>query len=235
MEPNEKSITALYCRLSQDDMTDGESNSIKNQRLILEKYAKDNGFRNTEFYIDDGYTGTNFNRPGFIKMMKDIEAGKVSVVIVKDLSRLGREYLQTGILIEITFPQYNVRFIAINDVVDSENGIGDFIGIKNYFNDFYARDTSRKVRAVQRSKGERGERVSSIIPYGYKKDPMDPKKIIPDEPAAKVVKRIFELYASGYGVRKICDIFEKEQIECPSIYIQKTRNSHSGHPNYSEP
>ncbi len=202
MKSNQNLITALYCRLSQEDMLQGESNSIRNQRMILQKYAEDHGFRNLEFYVDDGYSGANFNRPDFKRMMTDIEAGKVSTVIVKDQSRLGRDYLQTGMLMEITFPQYDVRFIAINDGVDSINGINDFSGLKNYINDFYARDTSCKIRAVQRAKGERGERVSTTIPYGYMKDPNDPKNIVPDKHAADIVKRIFEMYASGTGIKK---------------------------------
>ena len=138
-------ITALYCRLSQEDMLQGESNSIKNQKLILQKYADDHGFRNCKFYIDDGYSGANFDRPAFKEMMADIESGKIGVLIVKDQSRLGRDYLQAGMLMEIKFPEYDVRFIAINDGVDSANGINDFSGIKNYFNDLYAKDTSNKI------------------------------------------------------------------------------------------
>ncbi|MBR4959447.1 MAG: recombinase family protein [Clostridia bacterium] len=235
MKSNQTFITALYCRLSQEDMLQGESNSIKNQRMILQKYAEDNGFRNFEFYVDDGYSGANFNRPDFKRMMTDIEAGKVSTVIVKDQSRLGRDYLQTGMLMEITFPQYDVRFIAINDGVDSDNGISDFSGIKNYFNDFYARDTSKKIRAVQRAKGERGERVSTTIPYGYMKDPNDPKQYVPDKPAADVVRRIFEMYASGIGIKKICTKLEEEKIESPGVYLFRTRGSRSGSPNLNEP
>ena len=159
-------ITAIYCRLSQEDDLQGESNSIKNQKLILQQYAEQHRFPNIQFYVDDGYSGANFNRPDFKRMMNDIEHGKVGIVIVKDQSRLGRDYLQTGMLMEITFPQYDVRFIAVNDGVDSANGVSDFSGIKNYFNDFYARDTSRKIRAVQRAKGERGERVGVPDPSG---------------------------------------------------------------------
>ena len=130
MKSNHNLITALYCRLSQEDMLQGESNSIKNQRMILQKYAEDHGFRNIEYYIDDGYSGANFNRPDFKRMMADIESGKVATVIVKDQSRLGRDYLQTGMLMEITFPQYDVRFIAVNDGVDSANGISDFRALR---------------------------------------------------------------------------------------------------------
>ena len=235
MKSNHNLITALYCRLSQEDMLQGESNSIKNQRMILQKYAEDHGFRNIEYYIDDGYSGANFNRPDFKRMMSDIESGKVATVIVKDQSRLGRDYLQTGMLMEITFPQYDVRFIAINDGVDSANGISDFSGIKNYFNDFYARDTSKKIRAVQRAKGERGERVGTAIAYGYMKDPDDPKRLTPDKPAAEIVKRIFEMYTKGIGIRKICAILEAEKIENPSVYLFKTRGTRVGNPNLNEP
>ena len=235
MKSNHNLITALYCRLSQEDMLQGESNSIKNQRMILQKYAEDHGFRNIEYYIDDGYSGANFNRPDFKRMMADIESGKVATVIVKDQSRLGRDYLQTGMLMEITFPQYDVRFIAINDGVDSANGISDFSGIKNYFNDFYARDTSKKIRAVQRAKGERGERVGTAIAYGYMKDPDDPKRLVPDKPAAEIVKRIFEMYTKGIGIRKICAILEAEKIENPSVYLFKTRGTRSGNQDLQKP
>lgn len=203
--------------------------------MILQKYAEDKGFRNIEYYIDDGYSGANFNRPDFKRMMADIESGKIATVIVKDQSRLGRDYLQTGMLMEITFPQYDVRFIAINDGVDSANGISDFSGIKNYFNDFYARDTSKKIRAVQRAKGERGERVGTAIPYGYMKDPDDPKRLVPDKPAADVVKRIFDMYTKGIGIRRICAILEAEKIESPSVYLFKKCGNRSGRPNLQKP
>ena len=168
-------------------------------------------------------------------MMNDVECGKVGIVIVKDQSRLGRDYLQTGMLMEITFPQYDVRFIAINDGVDSANGVSDFSGIKNYFNDFYARDTSRKIRAVQRAKGERGERVGTTIPYGYMKDPDNPKQYIPNPETAPIVKRIFEMYASGLGIMKICDKLTGEKIICPSVYAFKKNGSRSGSPNLARP
>ena len=228
-------ITALYCRLSQEDEREGESNSIKNQKLILQKYADDHSFHNCEFYVDDGYSGANFNRPAYKKMMDDIYDGKVGTVIVKDQSRLGRDYLQTGMLMEITFPQYDVRFIAVNDGVDSLNGVNDFSGIKNYFNDFYARDTSRKIRAVQRAKGERGERVGSTIAYGYMKNPDNPKEIIPNPETAPVVKRIFEMYSQGIGIRNICRVFEEEKILSPAVYGFKTKGSHAGFPDLDRP
>lgn len=235
MKSTENLLTGLYARLSQEDLLQGESNSIRNQKMILQKYADDHGFRNSKFYVDDGYSGANFDRPGFKEMMADIQAGKVGTVIVKDQSRLGRDYLQTGMLMEITFPQYDVRFIAINDGVDSDNGISDFSGIKNYFNDFYARDTSRKIRAVIKAKGERGERISTATPYGYMRDPEDPKKLIPDPETAPVVKQIFELCAKGMGVAKICDTLCAKKIVCPSVYMFQRYGKRTGLPNLDRP
>lgn len=232
---NKNLITALYSRLSQEDDLQGESNSITNQKMMLQKYAEEHHFPNIQFYVDDGYSGANFNRPDFKRMMNDVECGKVGIVIVKDQSRLGRDYLQTGMLMEITFPQYDVRFIAINDGVDSENGVSDFSGIKNYFNDFYARDTSRKIRAVQRAKGERGEQVGATIPYGYMKNPDNPKQIIPNPETAPIVKRIFEMCAEGKGVRKIVEILSKERILSPGAYAFKTNGSRSGRPDLTRP
>ena len=235
MKSTENLITGLYARLSQEDLLQGESNSIRNQKMILQKYADDHGFRNCKFYVDDGYSGANFDRPGFQEMMADIQTGKVGIVIVKDQSRLGRDYLQTGMLMEMTFPQYDVRFIAINDGVDSANGISDFSGIKNYFNDFYARDTSRKIRAVIKAKGERGERVSTATPYGYMRDPENPKKLIPDPETAPVVRRIFEMYANGIGIVKICDTLSAEKIVCPGMYLFQRTGNRSGQPNLDRP
>ncbi len=203
--------------------------------MILQKYAEEHRFTNTQFYIDDGFSGADFNRPSFKRMMDDVECGKVGIVIVKDQSRLGRDYLQTGMLMEITFPQYDVRFIAINDSVDSVNGVSDFSGIKNYFNDFYARDTSRKIRAVQCAKGERGERVGTTIPYGYMKNPDDPKQYIPNPETAPIVKRIFEMYASGIGIVKICDRLSAEKIVSPSVYAFRKTGSRPGNPDLTKP
>ena len=228
-------ITALYCRLSQEDEREGESNSISNQKIITKKFADDNNLHNCKYYVDDGYSGANFNRPGYKQMMDDVYAGKVGTVIVKDQSRLGREYLQTGMLMEITFPQYDVRFIAINDGVDSLHGESDFSGIKNYFNDFYARDTSKKIRAVIHSKGERGERISTTVPYGYMRSPDNPKEWIPDPETAPIVKEIFDLYASGIGIRKICNLFSERKVECPGVYEFKKTGSRSGQPDLNSP
>ena len=244
-------ITALYCRLSVEDKKDkngkqnrnvDESNSISNQKMILQKYADDHGFYNCKFYIDDGYTGTNFDRPAFMQMEEDMKAGKIGVIIVKDQSRLGREHIKTNHLMEIAFHTYNVRFIAINDGYDSINiKDTDFSGIRNYFNDFFAADTSKKIRAVQKAKGERGEHLGTAIPYGYLKNPEykgnqkeHPYLIINPE-TAPVVKRIFELYAGGTGIRKICAILESEQIMSPSAYAFKRTGNRSGHPDLSNP
>ncbi len=228
-------ITAIYCRLSQEDMLDGESNSIKNQKIILQKYADDHKFRNCKFYVDDGYSGTDFTRPAFVAMMQDVENGLVGIVLVKDQSRLGRDYLETGKLMELIFPTYDVRFIAVNDGVDSINGVSEFSGIRNYFNDFYAADTSKKIRAVQRAKGQRGERVSTATPYGFMRDPEDKKKIIPDPETAPIVKRIFEMCAAGKGTVKICDTLTEEKILAPSAYIFKTTGKRIGNPDLDKP
>ena len=166
-------ITALYCRLSNDDDLNGESNSITNQKAILQKYANDKGLRNCQFYIDDGFTGTNFDRPGFKKMLSDIESGKVGTVIVKDMSRFGRDYLKVGYYTEVMFAEHGVHFIAVNDGVDSELESNDFTPIRNLFNEFYARDTSRKIRAAFKSKGQSGKPLAVVAPYGYVKSETD--------------------------------------------------------------
>ena len=160
-ESNTEQITALYCRLSQEDMRAGESLSIENQRLMLKEYADKNGFRNCQYYVDDGYSGTDNTRPEYVHMLSDVENGLVGTVIVKDQSRLGRDHLETDRLMELVFPAYDVRFIAVTDGVDSANGINEMSGIKNLLNDMYARDCSNKIRAVLRAKGERGERLAA--------------------------------------------------------------------------
>ncbi len=215
-ESNTNQITALYCRLSQEDMRAGESLSIENQRLMLKEYADKNGFRNCQYYIDDGYSGTDNTRPEYVHMLDDVQNGLVGTVIVKDQSRLGRDHLETDRLMELVFPAYDVRFIAVTDNVDSANGFNEMSGIKNLFNDMYARDCSKKIRAVQRAKGERGERVGTTTPYGYMKD--ENKHLMPNPETAPVVKRIFEMSAEGKGIRKICDILSADKILCPSAY-----------------
>ncbi|MGN0575798.1 MAG: recombinase family protein [Ruminococcus sp.] len=222
-------ITALYCRLSQDDMLQGESNSITNQKAILKKYAEDNGFRNTVFYVDDGVSGTTFQREGFMAMMDDIEEGKVGTVITKDLSRLGRDYLKTGEYIEIIFPDHDVRYIAINDGVDTFKSENELMAFKNIFNDWYARDTSKKIRAVFKAKGQSGKPLSLPI-YGYKKSETDKNMWFIDDEAAEVVRRIFKLCIEGYGPAQIARILTQKGIPTPTAYAL-SQGRDNGHKN----
>ena len=187
-------ITALYERLSRDDEQQGESNSILNQKKYLEDYARINGFPNIRHFTDDGYTGTNFNRPGFQALLEEIDAGNIAVVIVKDMSRFGRNYLQVGFYTEMMFPDKGVRFIAINNAVDSANPTeNDFTPFLNLMNDFYARDTSRKIKSVFKNRMQDGKRCSGSVPYGYERHPGDKQTLFVDEEAASVVRRIFHL------------------------------------------
>lgn len=229
-QSNQVKITALYCRLSQDDGLDRESNSIQNQKRILEQYAIDHRFPNLRFYVDDGYSGANFNRPDFQRMMADMEDGKIGIIITKDLSRLGRNQLHTGLYIEERFPQFGVRYIAINDSVDTENAeSNDLMPFKNLFNEWFVRDTSRKIRAVQRAKAQRGERLGTRAPYGYKKDEDAKGRLIVDEEAAAVVRRIFALCAAGNGPSQIARILKGEQVLCPAAYTyRKFGTGHTG-------
>lgn len=214
-------ITALYCRLSQEDEKQGDSDSIINQKAILTRYAEDNGFKNIRIFVDDGYSGVSFNRPGFQELLSLIEAGKVGVLITKDLSRLGRNYIEVGNYTEFVFPRYEVRYIAINDNYDSlfkdSNELAPF---KNLFNEWYARDTSKKIRAVFKAKAERGERVGTTIPYGYRRDPDSGKNchLLVDEETAPVVRLIYSLCAEGKGPRHIANILRDRQILKPSMY-----------------
>ncbi|MCB6899271.1 recombinase family protein [bacterium 210917-DFI.7.65] len=205
-------ITALYARLSQEDALDGESNSIANQKKILLKYATDNHFSNPTFFIDDGVSGVTFDRPGWNEMIRLAEARKVQTVIVKDMSRMGRDYLKVGYYTESFFAERDIRYIAINDGVDSDKGDNDFTPFRNLFNDFYARDTSKKIRAVMRAKGNAGEHLCTNPPYGYMKDPADKKKWIVDEEAAEIVKRIFDLCIAGKGPMQIAKLLTAEHI-----------------------
>lgn len=215
---NQEEITALYCRLSQDDKQEGDSNSIINQKKILKKYALDRGYANIQFYIDDGVSGTTFNRAGFQSMIADVEAGKVKRVIVKDMSRLGRDYLQVGMYMEIFFPEHDVHFIAVNDEVDSNQEDNEFTPFRNIINEWYAKDTSKKIRAVKRSKGMAGEHIGSHPPYGYMKNPENKKEWIIDEEAAEVVREIFRLCVGGYGPTRIAHILTERKILCPTYY-----------------
>ena len=215
----ENKITALYCRLSQDDGREGESNSISNQKEILAQYARANGFHNTMFFVDDGISGTTFDRPDFQRMQRMIENGEIGVVIVKDLSRFGRNYLDVGEYLEIKYPTLGVRFIAIQENVDTLKNTGtEMMPFNNIFNEWYAAQTSKKIRAVWKSKADKGERIASAIPYGYIKSQDDPKQWIIDEEAAKVVRYIFELTLEGLGPMKIARRLEDEQILSPTAY-----------------
>ena len=217
-------ITALYCRLSQEDANEGESNSIQNQEAILLQYAKEHRFPNPTFFVDDGYSGTNYDRPGFQAMLAEIEAGKVAVCCTKDLSRLGRNSSLTGLYINFTFPKYGVRYIAINDhfdTIDPNSTDNDVAGIKNWFNEFFAKDTSRKIRAVQKAKGERGVPLTTNVPFGYLKDPNDKTRWIVDEAAAQVVKRIFRLCMEGRGPMQIAKVLQEEKVLNPTAYKRR--------------
>lgn len=211
-------ITALYCRLSQDDKQEGDSNSIVNQKKILKKYALDRGYSNYLYYIDDGYSGTNFNRPDFQRMIADVETGKIKRIIVKDMSRLGRDYLQVGMYTEIIFPDHDIHFIAVNDGVDSTQGDNEFTPFRNIINEWYAKDTSKKIRAVKKAKGMAGEHIGSHAPYGYRKNPDNLKEWLVDDEAAAVVREIFFLCVGGYGPTQIANILTERKILCPTMY-----------------
>ena len=217
-QSNQIRKTALYCRLSQDDGIEGDSNSIQNQKAILQKFAEDHRFPSPCFYVDDGFSGGNFQRPAFQQMISDMENGEIGIIVTKDLSRLGRNQLHTGLYIEERFPMFGVRYIAINDNVDTDSSeSNDLMPFKNLFNEWFIRDTSRKIRAVLKAKAERGERLGTRAPYGYRKDP-GTKKLIVDDEAAAIVRRIFAMCASGSGPSQIARILKKEQILTPTMY-----------------
>ena len=211
-------ITALYCRLSRDDENEGISGSIKNQTEILQQYAAEDGFKNTRLFIDDGFSGTNFDRPAFNEIMKLGEEGKIGTLIVKDHSRLGRNRLVVGSLLEEEFDRMGIRYIAIMDNIDTKNGISDLVPMQDWFNEWHAKNTSDKVRKVFKSKGESGKPLTSNPPYGYMKDPNDKYKWIIDEPAAKIVKRIFQMCVSGMGPSQIAKKLTAERVLTPTEY-----------------
>ena len=218
---NNDKLTALYCRLSRDDESQGDSNSIKNQKTILQKYADDNGFSNTEFFVDDGYSGTNFDRPDWQRLLSQVEEGNIGTVIVKDMSRLGRDYLKVGYYTEVLFPGSDIRFIAINNNVDSANQQdSDFTPFLNIINEWYAKDTSKKIRSVFKSKGQSGKPLCTNPPYGYIKDPENRTHWIVDEKAAKVVKQAFHLCMQGYGPTQIAKEFSKRKIMNPTAHAK---------------
>ena len=214
---NQIGITALYCRLSRDDGTESESNSIGNQKKLLSQKAKEMGLTDTKYYVDDGYTGTNFNRPGFQQLIDDIEIGLVSAVMVKDLSRLGRDYVSVGNYTDSYFPEHNVRFIAVNDAIDSDEGESEIAPFKNILNEMYARDISKKIRSSHRLRGSMGEPLSQP-PYGYIKSPKNKKKWIIDPEAATVVKSIFKMCLDGKGNETIARELQENKVLIPMAY-----------------
>jgi len=229
-------ITALYERLSRDDEQAGESNSIQNQKKYLEEYARQKGLRNIRHFYDDGYSGTNFNRPGFAALLEEIEAGHVEVLIVKDLSRFGRNYLQVGYYTEILFPKKGVRFIAINNNVDSATPQdNDFTPFLNIMNEWYAKDTSNKIKAVFKSRMKEGLRCSGSIPYGYKREPGDKQTLIVDEPAAEVVRKIFRLVCQGVTTTGITEVLTKEKVLIPSAYAAMNQPKNCRHKEIADP
>lgn len=212
-------ITALYERLSRDDELIGDSNSVVNQKIMLESYAAQHGFTNCVHYTDDGWSGANFERPSWKQLVADIEAGKVGCVIAKDMSRIGRDYLQTGFYTEVLFREKGVRFIAISNGVDSaDNNSGEFAPFLNIMNEWYVRDCSRKQKAQYQVRGRSGKPVTTTIPYGFKKDPEDKFHWLVDEEAAAVVRRIFHLCVEGYGSQQIANILKNDRVKRPSYY-----------------
>ena len=224
----ESKITALYERLSRDDDNAGDSNSIVNQKKYLESYARQRGYTNCRHYTDDGWSGGNFERPAWKQLIADIEAGKVAHVIVKDMSRAGRDYLQTGFYTEVFFQQHNVHFVAIANGVDSDDqNSNEFAPFLNIMNEWYAAQTSKKIRAVWQSRAENGKRVSPTVPFGYVKDPNDKEKWLIGEPAAEVVRKIYALCLAGRGPLQIAKQLEKENILVPSAYYESVGRTHA--------
>ena len=223
-------ITALYCRLSQEDMQAGESGSIQHQKMILQRYADEHHFLNTKFFVDDGFSGVSFEREGLQAMLQEVEAGRVATVITKDLSRLGRNYLKTGELIEIVFPENGVRYIAINDGVDTAREDNEFTPLRNWFNEFYARDTSKKIRAVKQAQAQKGERVNGEYPYGYIPDPNNRHHLIPDPETAPIVKQVFAMFVSGV---RMCEIqkwlAENKVLTIGALRYQRTGQDRKSH------
>ena len=225
----EEKITALYCRLSVDDeKKDAESNSITNQKQILLDYCQKQGFTNTMFFVDDGISGTSFERGGFQQMQKMVEEGKICRVIVKDLSRFGREMVEAGRLTQIVYPSLGVTFISLHENVNSTTGEGmEMLPFYNIFNEWYAAQTSKKIRAVWQSKAENGKRVSPTVPFGYVKDPNDKEKWLIDEPAAEVVRKIYALCLAGRGPLQIAKQLEEEKTLVPSAYYESIGRTHA--------
>ena len=233
---------AIYCRLSRDEEAGQESNSIASQRMMLTDYAERQGFCIVDEYVDDGFSGTNYKRPGFLRMIEDAKAGKFKIIITKDLSRLGRDYLTTGEYMERVFPRMNIRFIAMNDNYDSlsaDNGL-DMAPMRNFFNEWYARDCSRKTKASFTAMAKAGKFIGSKAPFGYVKDPTDKHRLLVDEDAAEVVRKIFDYAATGYGYKAIAKRLRDEGIQNPNAYTNRVdptfhrsnywRKPHDWHP-----
>lgn len=229
-------VTALYERLSRDDDLVGESNSITNQKKYLEDYARRNGLTNIFHFTDDGYSGVNFNRPGFQSLISEVEAGNIGTIIVKDMSRFGRNYLQVGFYTEVMFPQKNVRFIAINNGIDSQNASSnDFAPFLNIMNEWYAKDTSNKIRAIFDARMKDGKRCSGSIPYGYNRVKGDKQSIVVDPEAAEVVRRIFQLANEGKSPRTIAEILSEEKVLIPSAYEKEKHPEQYNGQRYTDP
>lgn len=231
---NQIGITDLYCRLSRDDGTESESNSIGNQKKLLSQKAKEMGLTDTKYYVDDGYTGTNFNRPGFQQLIDDIEIGLVSAVMVKDLSRLGRDYVSVGNYTDSYFPEHNVRFIAVNDAIDSDEGESEIAPFKNILNEMYARDISKKIRSSHRLRGSMGEPLSQP-PYGYTKSLENKKKWIIDPEAATVVKSIFKMCLDGKGNETIARELQENKVLIPMAYWRSKGLNRGGKKTQTDP
>lgn len=219
MKKQQRTRTAIYCRLSRDDEQSGESMSIENQRILLQRYAKENGFEVVDVYIDDGWSGTNFDRPDFQRMKRDIENGNIDIVLVKDLSRLGRNQIETSLCIQVFFPEHQVRFVAVSENIDTDKGEDDFMELRNLFNEWFVRDTSRKVRGGYRQRALNGDYTGAFAPYGYRKDEHNKHKLVPDENTAAVVQRIFQLAVEGHNPYKIGRLLRADRILTPRAYL----------------
>jgi DNA invertase Pin-like site-specific DNA recombinase len=216
----ESKITALYCRLSRDDALQGESNSISNQRQLLTRYSDENGLRNTRFFIDDGWSGTNFERPGWRELMAEVDENNISAVVMKDMSRMGRDYLRVGLYME-QFAEQGIRLVAVNDGVDSQSGFDDFTPFRNIMSEWYARDISKKIKASMHTKALAGKHLTGYPVYGYRQDPEDKHRWIVDEEAAEVVREIYKLCMEGFGPNQIETIFNERGIDSPAVHQRK--------------
>ena len=221
MKKQAQYMVGIYCRLSKDDFGSSDSSSITSQKSMLEKYVKDNSWIIYDYYVDDGYSGTNYNRPAFERMIEDIEAGRINMVVVKDLSRLGRNYILTGQYTDIYFPDRNVRFIALNDGIDTQNNENSIVPFKNILNQMYSEDISKKVRSAVKVKKQKGEFLSNYAPYGYKKDILNKNKLVIDDYSAGIVRQIYEMCIAGNGSKKISKALMAEGVLSPQNYRNK--------------